>query len=61
MNPNKIAFSAVQNGEIDGLKGYTEVKREVKWGNSRFDIMAANKHETCYIEVNIVRQLPVFL
>ena len=29
-NPNKLAFEAVSEGLIDGLQGYTEVKREVK-------------------------------
>ena len=50
-NPNKLAFEAVKNGEIKQLKGYTEVKREVKFEDSRFDVMAKNEEETCFIEV----------
>jgi sugar fermentation stimulation protein A len=53
-NPNKLAFDAVKNGEIEKLKGYTEVKREVKFGDSRFDVMAKNESETCFIEVKNV-------
>ncbi len=53
-NPNKLAFEAVKNNEIDQLKGYTEVKREVKFDDSRFDVMAQNDHETCFIEVKNV-------
>lgn len=53
-NPNKIALEAVQNGQIEKLKGYTEVKREVKYRDSRFDIMAKNDKETCFIEVKNV-------
>lgn len=53
-NPNKLAFDAVKNGEIDKLKGYTEVKREVKFDDSRFDVMAQNENETCFIEVKNV-------
>jgi sugar fermentation stimulation protein A len=53
-NPNKLAFDAVKNGEIDKLQGYTEVKREVKFGDSRFDVMAKNESETCFIEVKNV-------
>ncbi|PLX20823.1 MAG: DNA/RNA nuclease SfsA [Marinilabiliales bacterium] len=53
-NPNKISFEAIKNGDIEKLKGYTEVKREVNFGNSRFDIMAKNEKETCYIEVKNV-------
>jgi sugar fermentation stimulation protein A len=53
-NPNKLAFDAVKNGEIDQLQGYTEVKREVKFDDSRFDVMAKNESETCFIEVKNV-------
>lgn len=53
-NPNKLAFDAVAQGIIDGLDGYTEIKREVKWEDSRFDIMAKNDYETCFIEVKNV-------
>ncbi len=54
VNPNKLAFEAVKNGEIEKLKGYTEVKREVKFDDSRFDIMAKNETETCFVEVKNV-------
>lgn len=53
-NPNKLAFEAVVNNEIEKLKGYTEVKREVKFDDSRFDVMAKNEKETCFIEVKNV-------
>ncbi|HRW62026.1 MAG TPA: DNA/RNA nuclease SfsA [Bacteroidales bacterium] len=53
-NPNKLAFEAVKNGEIEKLKGYTEVQREVTFGDSRFDVMAKNENETCFIEVKNV-------
>jgi len=53
-NPNKLAFEAISNNEIEKLKGYTEVKREVKFGDSRFDVMAKNENETCFIEVKNV-------
>ena len=54
MIPNKLAFEAIQNGEIDKLKNYTNVKREVKFGDSRFDIYAENDQEKCFIEVKNV-------
>lgn len=53
-NPNKLAFEAVKNGEIEKLKGYSEVQREVTFGDSRFDVMAKNERETCFIEVKNV-------
>lgn len=53
-NPNKLAFEAVTEGLIRGLQGYPEVRREVKWEDSRFDLMAKNEAETCFIEVKNV-------
>ena len=55
-NPNKLAFEAISEGLIDGLQGYTDVKSEVKWDDSRFDLMAKNELETCFIEVKNVTE-----
>jgi len=52
--PNVLAYEAVKNGEIDELKGYTKVKREVRFGNSRFDVYAENEDEKCFVEVKNV-------
>ncbi len=52
--PNKLAFEAIKNGEIEKLRGYTFVKREVKFGDSRFDIYAENETEKCFVEVKNV-------
>ena len=52
--PNVLAFEAVRDGEIDKLKGYTSVRREVKFGDSRFDVFAENDNEKCFIEVKNV-------
>lgn len=53
-NPNRLAFEAVSNGRIAGLSDYNFVKREVTWEDSRFDLMAKNDDETCFIEVKNV-------
>lgn len=53
-NPNKLAFELVKSGAIKQLAGYTEVKREVKYDDSRFDIWASNSDENCFIEVKNV-------
>jgi len=53
-NPNKLAFEAISAGTIPGLQGYTFVKREVKFGDSRFDVFAENETEKCFIEVKNV-------
>ncbi|NQU54525.1 MAG: DNA/RNA nuclease SfsA [Bacteroidetes bacterium] len=52
--PNKLAFEAISSGEIPELAGYTNVKREVTFGDSRFDIFAENEKEQCFVEVKNV-------
>jgi len=53
-NPNKLAFEAIAAGLIPELTGYTNVKREVVFGDSRFDVYAENETEKCFIEVKNV-------
>ncbi len=52
--PNLLAYEAIRHGKIEKLKGYTTVKREVKFGDSRFDIYAENDNEKCFVEVKNV-------
>jgi len=53
--PNQIVEEAIQNGKIDTLMSYTEIRREVRYGkNSRIDIFLQNDKESCYIEVKNV-------
>jgi sugar fermentation stimulation protein A len=53
-NPNKLAFEAISSGLIPELRDYTKVKREVVFGDSRFDIYAENETEKCFVEVKNV-------
>ena len=53
-NPNKLAQKWIEENRIPGLDGYTEVKREVVFGDSRIDILASNEKEKCFIEVKNV-------
>jgi sugar fermentation stimulation protein A len=53
-NPNVLAFEALKDNLIPGLEGYTTVQREVKFGDSRFDIYAENDNEKCFVEVKNV-------
>jgi sugar fermentation stimulation protein A len=53
-NPNKLAFEAISAGIIPELSGYTNVMREVVFGDSRFDIFAENETEKCFVEVKNV-------
>ena len=52
--PNLLAYEAIKNQEICKLKGYTSVKREVKFGDSRFDVYCENSDEKCFVEVKNV-------
>lgn len=52
--PNVLAYEAIRDQKIDGLNTYTEVKREVKFEDSRFDVFAKNAFEDCFIEVKNV-------
>jgi sugar fermentation stimulation protein A len=48
--PNLLAYEAISNGLIKELDGYSIIKREINYGNSRFDIQLIGK-DTCFIEV----------
>ena len=52
--PNLLVYEAVKNQQIDDLRGYTFVKREVKFDDSRFDVFASNEDGECFIEVKNV-------
>jgi len=52
--PNLLVFEAVKNQQIKQLTGYSFVKREVKFEDSRFDVFASNEKEECFIEVKNV-------
>lgn len=52
--PNKLSVKAIQNNEIEKLKGYAIVKPEVKFLDSRFDIYIENEVEKGFVEVKNV-------
>ncbi|RUT77650.1 DNA/RNA nuclease SfsA [Ancylomarina longa] len=52
--PNVLVFEAVLNQQIPELAGYLNVKREVTFEDSRFDVFASNEKEDCFIEVKNV-------
>ena len=55
-HPNRIVFEAIEAGKIASLKGYSDARREVKYGqNSRIDILLTSpKKGHCYIEIKNV-------
>ena len=54
-HPNGIVFDSIKMNKINELKGYSEAKREVKYGkNSRIDILLEEGPSSCYVEVKNV-------
>jgi len=49
--PNDVVFEALKEGKIEGLEDLTMIKREVAFGNSRYDIYFESKNEKGFIEV----------
>lgn len=57
VNPNKIALEAIEAGAIAELTGYSDIRREVKYGEaSRIDLLLeGGEHAApCYVEVKNV-------
>jgi sugar fermentation stimulation protein A len=54
--PNRIVTEAIAQGNIAGLKGYENMRNEVKYGqNSRIDILLEDpKRPPCYVEIKNV-------
>jgi len=56
--PNRVVEEAIQGGVIAELSGYTELSREVKYGeNSRIDLLLSDGSSRCYVEVKNVSLL----
>ncbi|MCP4935184.1 MAG: hypothetical protein GY927_13510 [bacterium] len=56
MHPNKLAFEAIESGQVHELVGYEKMKREAPHGkNSRIDILLSNNgRQLCYTDVEII-------
>lgn len=59
--PNALVAEAVAGGRIADLKGYPELRREVRYGeNSRIDLLLeCNRKGRCYVEVKNVHMMRV--
>ncbi len=58
-HPNKLVTEAIEAGLIKELKGYSNLRREVKYGrNSRIDILLEDpKKAPCYVEIKNVHMM----
>jgi sugar fermentation stimulation protein A len=53
--PNMLTEEAIMANEIAELAGYSEIRREVKYGkNSRIDLLLGGSEGLCYVEVKNV-------
>lgn len=53
--PNRIVEEAIAAGRIGPLRGYREIRREVKYGErSRIDLLLEGRKGLCYVEVKNV-------
>ena len=53
-NPNRIVHEGLVNNLIPGLTGFTTIRKEVTFGDSRFDFYTEKEIEKCFIEVKNV-------
>lgn len=58
-HPNKLVAEAIEGGIIKGLKGYSSLRREVKYGkSSRIDILLeCARKGVCYVEIKNVHMM----
>jgi sugar fermentation stimulation protein A len=49
--PNAVVYEAIKDKKIKEIQNVTYIKREVTFGNSRFDIYFENEHRKGFIEV----------
>lgn len=52
--PNDLIYNEIKSGRIRELQGYDEIKREVRYKNSRFDIYLSGNHKRALVEVKCV-------
>lgn len=51
LSPNAVVYEGLRDGKIHGFNDLRSLKREVFYGNSRFDIFFETSHEKGFVEV----------
>jgi len=51
---NRLILKALREERLKEFEGYTAIKREAGYGNSRFDVCLTDNERTCYIEIKCV-------
>ncbi|MFO7999139.1 MAG: DNA/RNA nuclease SfsA [Bacteroidales bacterium] len=52
--PNILGALAMEKNLLEPLQGYSEIRREVKFQDSRFDVFGKKGEEECYVEAKNV-------
>ncbi|SDK53213.1 DNA/RNA nuclease SfsA [Natronincola ferrireducens] len=52
--PNNLLHKAFLNKDIEGFQQYDDIRREVTFGNSKFDFYLSNKKESVLVEAKCV-------
>lgn len=52
--PNKIIIESIKKGLLEEFKDYKVVRGEVKYGNSRLDLLLEKDDKKCYVEIKSV-------
>lgn len=48
---NRLIYKALKEKKLKEFEGWSEIRREVSYGNSRFDVMLTEGLRKCYIEI----------
>lgn len=48
---NRLVVEAIEKGRVPELGGYDDLRTEVSWGDSRFDLELSRGEERCIVEV----------
>lgn len=52
--PNKLAKEAIEENRIPELNGYSAIRTEQNYANSRIDLLLEKENEKCFVEVKNV-------
>ena len=52
--PNALVWEAWRDGELPRFEGYPSARREVRYHDSRLDLLLSSPDELCYVEIKSV-------
>ena len=52
--PNVLLAEAIESGRVEEFQGYSQVRREVTYGDSRLDMLLEGPGQSCFVETKSV-------